>query len=617
MKKILTLISVILMTTTIATAQTVLAAWTFDNLPADTSINGPTPKMIASNTDIGLQQGTAYIYADGTHGASDWNSVNNATQSEITSFTGYTNNDPRTPASATKAFTLKNNTANGKAIVLAFSTTGYQNPILSFCMRKTNTGYTSHAWEYSTDGNTFHPVTIAYTIPTTTNAEVKTIDLSAYDDIDNASIVYLRFTVDGCTSASGNTRFDNIVINAETSGPDVTAPKLLSYSILNDAHIKLIFNEQLTQTIAETASNYTLTGGVSVSSATLANNREVTLTLAPSMTEGDTYSLTISHIQDLAANVMNDSTFSFTFGVGSQYQVATIAELRAKWNTALNTAAVSSHDTIYKLTGNVIVTAINNSYRNQIFIQDATGAIVIDNTADGTTNGPAVMANVSKGDKINSIYGTLTDYYGHLQFVVTDPNYNLVDLYQEVEPRVITLSQLNDINYMNSIQSELITIQNVTFSSSGNFANGGYYTLTHGGLSVDSAVWIHVYNVSTLTGKPIPTTAKDIMGVNKITHNTYALIPRDGSDITDPVGIDPVEKFNAVIYPNPVQDILTVQVDGQLNKIEIYNLVGQHIYTQLVNGNNANINVADLSTGIYTIKLIANEVCTVSKFVKR
>ncbi|MDR1345163.1 MAG: hypothetical protein LBK03_00470 [Bacteroidales bacterium] len=289
MKRILALILVALMTGTAAMAQTILATWTFDNLPADTSANGPTPKVIASNTDIGEQQGSAFIYADGTHGASDWISVNNASTSEITSFSGYTNNDPRATSLAGKALAPKNTTANGKSIVLAFATTGYQNPILSFVMRKTGTGFNSHVWEYSTNGTTFHPVTESYPIPTTTNAEVKTLDLSAYDDLDNTATVYLRLTLSGCTSASGNTRFDNIVINAETSGPDVTAPRLSSYSVLNDTHIKLIFNEQLNASIAQTASNYTLSGGITVSNVALANNREATLTLANAITEGSSY----------------------------------------------------------------------------------------------------------------------------------------------------------------------------------------------------------------------------------------------------------------------------------------------------------------------------------------
>jgi hypothetical protein len=616
MRKLLTLILVAFLTTTAAMGQTILAAWTFDNLPADTSANGPTPKVIASNTDIGAQQGTAFIYADGTHGSSDFISVATASTSELTSFGGYTNNDPRTPAVAGKAFTIQSTTANGKGIVLAFSTTGHQNPVLSFCMRKTNTGYNTHVWEYSTDGTTFYPVSISYSIPTNTNAEVKSIDLSAYDNLDNAATVYLRLTVSGCSSGSGNTRFDNIVINAETSGPDVTAPKLSSYSIMNDSHIKLIFNEQLNQTVAQTAGNYTVTGGVTVSSAVLANNREVNLTLNPAMTEGNSYSLTISNIEDLSTNVMNDSTFTFTFGVGTQYQVATIAELRAKWTTDLNTGGITSNNTLYKLTGDVIVTAINNSYRNQIFIQDATGAIVIDNSADGTTAGPAVLL-VSKGDKINSIYGTLTDYYGHLQFVAKEPAYIHVSEYQEVEPRVVTLSQLDDIDYMNSIQSQLIKIQNATFTSSGNFTNGAYYKLTQDGFGLDSAVWIHVYNIPTLTGQPIPATAKDIVGVNKITRNTYCIIPRDGYDITDPSGIASVDDLNITVYPNPVQDILKIQADNQLKTVEIFNIFGQHILTQPVNSSTTVINVSDFSSGVYTLKLTGDSGFTTAKFVKR
>jgi hypothetical protein len=620
MKKISTLILVALLTSTAAMAQTILAAWTFDNLPGNSSADGPTPKVIASNTDIGEQQGTAFIYADGTHGSSDFVSVSTASATELNSIAGHADNDPRTPAVAGNALVIKNPTTNGKSIVLVLSTTDYQNPVLSFCMRRASLAHSVHVWEYSTDGNTFYPVSIAYTIPTNTDPEVKTVDLSAYDNLDHAATIYLRLTMSGSSSALGSTRFDNIVINAETTGPDVTAPKLSSYSILDDSHIKLIFNEPLNQTIAQTAGNYTFSGSVSVSSATLANDKEVTLILNPAMTEDNSYSLTISNIEDLTGNVMNDSTLNFTFGLGAEYQMATIAELRAQWTDPLNPNPPTSSGivgtTLYKLTGEVIVTVVNNTYRNQIFIQDATGAIVIDNISDGSA---VLSPDINQGNKIKNIYGTLTDYYGHLQFVAKEPTYDFIAASQEVVPLVITLSQLDDIDYMNSIQSQLIKIQDVTFTDSSNFANDGYYRLTQDGVGVDSAVWIHIWDVPTLTGQPVPTTAKDITGVNKITRNTYCIIPRDGSDITDPadIGIANISSFNAAIYPNPVQDILTVKADNQLKTIEIFNMFGQHIRTQQANGNRTIINVSNLSSGVYMLKLTGDHGFTTSKFVKR
>jgi hypothetical protein len=328
------------------------------------------------------------------------------------------------------------------------------------------------------------------------------------------------------------------------------------------------------------------------------------------------YTLTIRNIADLAGNVMNDSTFNFTYGINPQYHVATIAELRAKWTTALDPNANTSDNTIYKLTGDAVVTAINSSYRNQIFIQDATAAIVIDNTADNTTNGPAILTNIVQGDKINSIYGSLTNYYGHLQLVVKQPSYTKIAEYAEVNPIVVTLAQLNDNNYMNSIQSQLIKINSVRFENppATSFANNTYYKLRQGEVIQDSAVWTHIFNV--LVGT-IPTTNKDITGVNKITRNTYCIIPRKDTDIKEPVSIASVGDFNAAIYPNPVQDLLTVQANNQIKNIEIFNMFGQRIHIQQGNSNVHHLNVSDLSSGVYMLKLTSSNGFTTSKFVKR
>ncbi|MEG1556258.1 MAG: hypothetical protein RR356_05985, partial [Bacteroidales bacterium] len=69
MKKISLLLLSILLTGATFAQEAVLTAWTFDNL-APSNDTSSTPLTIASNTDIGIQTGTAMIYADGTNGSS-------------------------------------------------------------------------------------------------------------------------------------------------------------------------------------------------------------------------------------------------------------------------------------------------------------------------------------------------------------------------------------------------------------------------------------------------------------------------------------------------------------------------------------------------------------------
>jgi hypothetical protein len=332
------------------------------------------------------------------------------------------------------------------------------------------------------------------------------------------------------------------------------------------------------------------------------------------MTEGNNYILTIANIADIVGNVMATYPLSFTYGISSQYWVGTIADLRAKFTSlhpVYETNVMNVNvDTVYKLTGNAIITAINDSYRHQIYIQDATGAIVLDDVTN-------LISGVDEGDEITAIYGRLTGYYGHLQFVVIQNVVPTGAIFQEVTPVEVTLAQLDDNNYMNDIQSQLITVRNVTFTATGNFANNNYYNLQQSGTTLDSAVWIHFWNIPTLTGAAIPTVAKDITGVNKTTRSSYRILPRSGADIATPLSIDDQTiLLGTFIYPNPAQDKLTIETTKDIDNVAVLNLLGQKIRDYKMAGNRLDINLSDLNSGVYFIQLHGKSGMEVSKIIK-
>lgn len=81
------------------------------------------------------------------------------------------------------------------------------------------------------------------------------------------------------------------------------------------------------------------------------------------------------------------------------------------------------------------------------------------------------------------------------------------------------------------------------------------------------------------------------------------------------VGISNVNNVNLEIYPNPVKDILQIENNKlQINKVEIIDLTGKVIY-QFNNMKNQ-INVSDLSQGIYFVKLETDKGIVTKKFVK-
>ena len=417
----------------------------------------------------------------------------------------------------------------------------------------------------------------------------------------------------GFQASHGRFFLDNIVITSQELGPDTDAPFVANVSP-SDNTLGVIFNEVLDPATAQTTSNYVLDNNITVTSATL-NGSVVTLAVSPGLTEGNSYTLIVNNVADVAGNVMTPDTISFTYGVDAEFQVANIAALRAKWTDALDVDGTHFGNDVYKLNGNVIVTGINNSYRHQIFIQDATGAIVIDDP-----NGKIVSA-LEAGDEITGLYGTLTDYYGLLQFAVTEEfNAPAISIYNDVTPLTVTLSELQNVNYMNEHQCELIRMEQVTINplTTATFENGKKYTLTQNG-QTGNGMWIHFYNVAGITGEAIPTTPVNLTGVNKISYSEYYLIPRVGADLN--TGLPQyLTENDVVVYPNPVSDQLTVtlRTDAfRVSEMAVYDLNGKLVMAQPVEDNQISVNAARLATGNYFLRLSDGKSSVTTKFVKK
>jgi hypothetical protein len=404
---------------------------------------------------------------------------------------------------------------------------------------------------------------------------------------------------------------DNIVITSQPAGPDTIGPVVTGVTPDNST-LAVSFNEVLDPATAQNAGNYALNNNISITSATL-NGSVVTLAVSPALSEGSTYTLIVNNVADAEGNVMTPDTVTFTYGVDPEFQVANIAALRAKWTDALDPDNTHFGHDVYKLTGHVIVTGINDSYRHQIFIQDATGAIVIDDPNE------KIVSALETGDEITGLYGTLTDYYGLLQFAVTEEfNAPAISIYNDVTPLTVTVSDMQDINYMNAHQCELIRMEGVSFNETGSFTNGTKYTLTQNGVS-GTGVWIHFYNVPGITGEAIPVGPTDITGVNKISYSQYYLIPRTGSDIGTGLAQYLTEN-DVMVYPNPVADQLTVtlRTDAfRVSEMAIYDLNGKLVMTQPVEDNQISVNAARLATGSYFLRLSDGRNSVTTKFVKR
>jgi len=178
-----------------------LLAWTFDNLQ-----NPPT--QVIADYHLLDTVSEAVLYCEGTYNSSVWLS------NELNVYNGTVLGDPRQNPYAGKAIAFANNNANGKMVVLKFPTKGYFNLALSMAVQRTNTGFDSHEWEWSIDGEEYTPIENSFTCPLTAgNFILTTLKLMSIDDLDDQKEVFLRLSLFGATGTSGNNRFDNITLH--------------------------------------------------------------------------------------------------------------------------------------------------------------------------------------------------------------------------------------------------------------------------------------------------------------------------------------------------------------------------------------------------------------------
>ncbi|MBK7763221.1 MAG: DNA/RNA non-specific endonuclease [Bacteroidetes bacterium] len=197
-------------------AQTLLAGWDFQ-----TTSNGGTAITVSPNTPTLLQAnfGTGHLYLNGNFGSSNWISAN-----QLNAFGGTTMNAGTgfsTSISGAASLALVNQSANGQAIVFAFSMSGYANLQVSYATQRSGTGYTSQQWLVSSDAINWTPIQTINSIGSSFSVQ----SLNPITALNQISTAYVKVIFTGATGVSGNNRIDNIQLNAT---PSIMPPMVIN-----------------------------------------------------------------------------------------------------------------------------------------------------------------------------------------------------------------------------------------------------------------------------------------------------------------------------------------------------------------------------------------------------
>jgi hypothetical protein len=83
------------------------------------------------------------------------------------------------------------------------------------------------------------------------------------------------------------------------------------------------------------------------------------------------------------------------------------------------------------------------------------------------------------------------------------------------------------------------------------------------------------------------------------------------------LGVNEINKSTYTLFPNPAHNTLTITANSSIEKVKVYNILGQEVYSNIVNSDSVTLDVSSLNEGVYIIKTTINGTEASSKFVKK
>ncbi len=158
---------------------------------------------------------------------------------------------------------------------------------------------------------------------------------------------------------------------------------------------------------------------------------------------------------------------------------------------------------VVKLAGEALVTFVRTANRNQKYIQDATGGILIDD------NTGKITSTYTIGDGMTGLVGTLSTFTGVRQIVPNGDPGLPTSTGNSIDP--ILLDYTTFVNNKDLYESRLIRINSLNFTSTGTFAQTTNYNVTDGTNNLQFRTF--KTGESDIVGSTIPTEQIDIIAL--------------------------------------------------------------------------------------------------------
>lgn len=420
----------------------------------------------------------------------------------------------------------------------------------------------------------------------------------------------------GCTDNNANDT--DFVINTPTPRNSSTAASVCSTAptvAITSPVNATIYNPLTTSvTVNVSVSNFTVANGTgtghihyTLDGGAVVEKYDTTPIVLNGLAVGS-HTVVVTLVNNTHASLSPTVSATTQFTIAASINVTNIAALRA-----------GTLNGYYTLTGNAVVSHVRNpagtvtvsTTRNQKFIQDATGGILIDDSAGKITTTFAV------GDSMNNVLGQLIDFNGILELVPLQ-NQAVVSSGNALTAQNITIAALNA--NVNTYESKLISFNNITITGT---VSAGVVTPLTAGQVFTTATNYNVFDGTTngvlrtgfaeanYIGATIPTGAFNItaLGYDNVSSATPPVltpqfIPRNSADFSVTLLQTQNNEIAGLrVYPNPVSNgVLHVESNLNLEKtISLFDVLGKEVIKTTTS--NTTINIANLNSGIYIVKI--------------
>jgi concanavalin A-like lectin/glucanase superfamily protein/type IX secretion system substrate protein len=239
----------------------------------------------------------------------------------------------------------------------------------------------------------------------------------------------------------------------EFNGVDITLPKVIGASLLNETTLLISFSESLVISSASLTSNYSISGGVTISDASVFGSQ---VTLTTSAHPSGSFTVTVSNIQDLSGNFIGaNNTASYSFIPDNEgpelvsAQIINTTTVEVLFSEDVNEDDAENVNN-YLINNEISIASANLTTSNKALVSTSTHlpgnytitVINVRDIAGNTINSQSNSANYT----LNSVSDTIAiSSYNFIQG--SDPNL-IYDIAPEGEPVNLILENLNEVSWL-------------------------------------------------------------------------------------------------------------------------------------------------------------------------